>query len=235
MNAPLNSDDFSLFSGVVFDLDGTLIDTLPDILAALNRVMSEEGLRQIDYEEGRTFVGGGAHNLIEKAFAAIGANADDPRIDPAFDRFIRYYEEKPAIRSTFFPGIEDCLAAFSDAGVKMGICTNKPIGLTRQIIGEMKIADYFGEAVLGGDSLPVRKPDAAHLKEVIRLMDVPLDKTVMIGDSETDVGAARNAGLPVIAVDFGYTALAPEKIGADVLISSFFDLPAALRQVAAYS
>lgn len=213
---------------MVFDLDGTLVDTLPDIQHALNRVLSEEGLRTISYEQGRTFVGGGAHNLIEKAFTSIGAAGDDPRIDPAFDRFIEYYVAEPAVRSRLFPGVREALNLFRDAGVSMGVCTNKPYDITLLVLDQMGIADYFGDAVLGGDSLPVRKPHADHLLAVLRLLDVAESQAAMVGDSETDVASARNAGLPVIAVDFGYTALAPHELKADRVISHFDELPAAL-------
>lgn len=213
------------FGGVIFDLDGTLINTLPDIMAALNRVMIEEGFEEISPDQGRTLIGGGAYNLIEKAFSAHGAGHSAGKIETAFSKFLAYYDEKPAARSNLYPGVMECLETLTKYRVKMGICTNKPIDLTQKIIACMGIAEYFGGSVLGGDSLNCRKPDPRHLLEVIKLMGIPEHTALMVGDSETDVQTARNAGIPVVAVDYGYTALHPRDLGSDLLISCMRTLP----------
>lgn len=227
----LDVDNLVNINGIVFDLDGTLIDTLPDILSALNRVMVSEGFRKINFQEARRLVGGGAQNLVEEAFATIGENKENPTIKSAFEKFIKYYEKEPAVKSTLFSNVEDFLQISHKNGIKLGICTNKPIGLTQLIIKEMKLINYFGDAVIGGDSLDVRKPNAIHLYETIKQMGTPISHTVMVGDSETDVKTARNAGVPIILVDFGYSILPPSQMGADAIISSFLELPAALMRI----
>ena len=221
-------NDLVNIKGIVFDLDGTLVDTLPDILSALNLVMIDEGFHKISSKEARKLVGGGAQNLIEEAFATIGESTTNPRIKSAFEKFIKFYEKEPAVNSTLFTDVENFLQSSHKNGMKLGICTNKPIGLTQLIIKEMNLMNYFGDAVVGGDSLSVRKPNAVHLQETIRLMGTSVEKTVMVGDSETDVKTARNAGVPIILVDFGYSNLPPDQIGADAIISSFAELTAAL-------
>ena len=221
------------FKGVVFDLDGTLINTLPDILAALNQVMGGEGLREIHEDEGKTFIGGGAYNLIEQAFLAIGINPEDPRVETAFQQFLIKYEKDPTSRSQIYPGVKDCLGTLQLSGIKMGVCTNKPIGLTRKIISEMAMDHYFGDAILGGDSLHVRKPNPRHVVRVIELMGTGTNDVIMVGDSETDVKAARGAGVPIVVVDYGYTSIPHDLLGADAIISSFFELPDAIRNLEA--
>jgi phosphoglycolate phosphatase len=217
------------YKGVLFDLDGTLVDTLPDILTALNQVMVGEGLREIHEEEGKAFIGGGAHNLIEQAFSAIGVDQDNLRIESAFQQFLISYEKDPTNRSKLYPGVRDFLQTLQLSGIKMGVCTNKPIGLTRKIVAEMAIHHYFGNAILGGDSLNIRKPNPEHVIRVIELMGIQTNNVIMVGDSETDVKAARAAGIPIVIVDYGYSSIPPDLLGADALISSFFELPDAIR------
>ncbi|MEC9022137.1 MAG: phosphoglycolate phosphatase [Pseudomonadota bacterium] len=221
------------FKGVVFDLDGTLIDTLPDILAALNKIMVGEGLREIRAEEGKTFIGGGAYNLIEQAFSAIGIDPEDPKIETAFQQFLINYEKDPTSRSRFYPGVQDFLRTLQLSGIKMGVCTNKPVGLTRKIISKMAIDHYFEDAILGGDSLDIRKPNPQHLVGVIELMGLRPNNVIMVGDSETDIKAARGAGVPIVVVDYGYTSIPHDLLGADALISSFFELPDVMRNLEA--
>jgi len=219
------------FCAVVFDLDGTLVDTLPDIHEALNRALEEASLAPIDTEACRRMIGGGAHNLIEQAFTAIGEPADDPRIDAVFERFLVLYEAEPAVRSRPFDGVIEALDRLRAENVALGVCTNKPHGLTEIVLRELGLDGYFGDSVIGGDALEVRKPAAGHLLEVVRRTGHAASQTLMVGDSETDVASARNAGLPIVAVDFGYTRTQPSQLGADILISAFDQLPAAMSKI----
>ena len=212
------------FQAIVFDLDGTLVDTLPDIHEALNRSLSETGLSEIGEAACRNMIGGGAHNLIEQAFTLIGESSDNPRIDPVFARFIALYEAEPAVRSHPFPGAVAALEALREQGIALGICSNKPHTLTEMVLKDLKLEHFFGDAVIGGDALAIRKPDAGHLLEVIKRLGHPPSAALMVGDSATDVGAARNAGIPIIAVDFGYTNTPAAELGADALISHFDSL-----------
>ena len=115
----------------------------------------------------------------------------------------------------------------------MGVCTNKPVGLTRKIISKMAIDHYFEDAILGGDSLDIRKPNPQHLVGVIELMGLRTNNVIMVGDSETDIKAARGAGVPIVVVDYGYTSIPHDLLGADALISSFFELPDVMRNLEA--
>lgn len=219
------------FKAIVFDLDGTLVDTLPDIHEALNRALAEARLATIDEAACRNMIGGGARNLIEQAFTVIGETPDETRIDELFERFLDLYRDEPAIRSKPFPGVIDALEVLQGRGLALGICTNKPQDLSELVLDGLNMGRFFGDVVIGGDTLPIRKPDAGHLLEVIqRLGHVPAD-AVMVGDSATDVGAARNAGVPVIVVDFGYTDRPAAELGADALISHFDALQDAMTRL----
>ena len=212
------------FKAIVFDLDGTLVDSLPDIHEALNRALVEARLTTIDEAACRKMIGGGARNLIEQAFTAIGEAPDETQIDGLFARFLDLYRDEPAIRSKPFPGVIAALEALQGQGAALGICTNKPQDLSELVLEGLNLGHFFGDVVIGGDALAIRKPNAGHLLEVIqRLGHLPAD-AIMVGDSATDVGAARNAGVPVIAVDFGYTDTPPDELGADALISHFDSL-----------
>jgi len=216
---------------VIFDLDGTLVDTLPDLHHAINLVLEEEGLKTLAQEETRLMIGGGARNLIELAFAKREINANPSRIDAGFDRFLKYYGAEPTVRSSTFPGVLNVLENLSGKGIAMGVCTNKPQEMAEQVLKGLKISHFFGEAVIGGDTLSIRKPNANHLLAVIKKTGRLPKNAFMVGDSETDVSAARNAGVPIIVVNFGYTAIPPEKLNGDALISHFDELISALASI----
>lgn len=215
------------FRAVVFDLDGTLVDTLPDILPALNRLLTEEGRRAVKYEEGRRMMGHGSRKMIERAWAATGPRADENAIDRYCDRFLEYYLAAPAEFSAPYPGALDALQSLSTDGAVLGVCTNKPHEVTLKLLEALSLLPCFA-AVLGGDALPVRKPDAGHLLAVLERMGAARDSAAMVGDSEIDVATARNAGVPVVVVDFGYSVLAPAELGADATISHLDELGAVL-------
>ena len=168
----------------------------------------------------------------QRRFAmGAGESPDEGAIERYYNRFVEYYMAAPAARSAPFPGAAEVLQNLSAAGVALGVCTNKPHGATLRVLDALALLPYFA-AVLGGDALDVRKPDAGHLRAVLAAMGAGADSAAMVGDSEIDVAAARNAGVPVIVVDFGYTALAPAELGADGVISHLGDLPDALARIA---
>lgn len=216
---------------IVFDLDGTLVDTLRDILSALNRVMDEEALRAITYDQGRVMVGGGARWLVEQALREAGGATGTARIDACHTRFLDYYLAESAASSRPFDGVTDMLTRLGAAGHLFGVCTNKPHEITLRVLDALDLSGFFGAAVLGGDVLGVRKPDADHLLAVLGQMGAAPDRALMVGDSETDVAVARNAGVPVAVVDFGYTARPATELGADAVISSFDELPGLLDRL----
>ena len=216
---------------IVFDLDGTLVDTLHDILSALNRVMDEEALRAITYDEGRVMVGGGARWLVEQAMHEANGDTATARIDACYARFLDYYLAAPAVASRPFDGVTDALTRLATDGHLFGVCTNKPHEITLRVLDALDLSRFFGAAVLGGDALGVRKPDADHLLAVLGQMGAEPGRALMVGDSETDVAVARNAGVPVAVVDFDYTARPATELGADAVISSFHELPGLLDRL----
>ena len=218
-------------ASLIFDLDGTLIDSLPDVVLAANRLLAGEGRREITLAEGGGMVGEGARPLVERAFSTTGAPVEEGRIDDLVRRFVALYRAAPAERTIVYPGVEKTLAALAADGVPLGICTNKPHEMSMLVLETMGLAAHF-EAVLGGDALAVKKPDPGHLDAVLDRLGATRAGAVYVGDSPVDVEAARNAALPVIAVTYGYSRVPPAALGADLLIDRFDELPGALARLA---
>jgi phosphoglycolate phosphatase len=214
---------------VVFDLDGTLVDTAPDIAAALAAAFRPSGLRPPGADAVRTMVGDGARVLIARALAAAGdATAD---VEALYARFLAWYVSQPCRDSRLYDGALDLLDELAARGVRSGICTNKPQGPTDGLLEALGIRDRF-DSVIGGDALPWRKPDPRHLTAVLDRLGAAPDRAVMVGDSRNDVAAARAAGIPAVLVSFGYTAVPARELGADAVIDHLPDLPAALARLA---
>lgn len=216
---------------IVFDLDGTLVDTAPDLTGALNRVLAEEGYKPVSPAETRRMVGHGARALIENALAAVGAQPDQGRVDRLFGRYLAHYGAHVADESAPFEGVRETLDALLASGARLAVCTNKSIGLSEDLLAALDMRRYFG-AVLGGDSLTVRKPHPEHLIETVRRAGGRPDRAVMVGDSRPDVEAARGAGIPVVVVTFGYRDEPIEDLGADVIVDHYRDMLPALRRLA---
>ena len=187
----------------IFDLDGTLVDTAPDLTRATNHVLASEGRRQVAIAEIRPFVGRGARRMIERGFAATGAPVPPQRMDSLYEAFIAYYAENIAVDSRPFPGTLALLDRLDEAGIKLGICTNKQERLSLKLLDGLGLRHRFG-AIIGADTIGIPKPDPAPYREAVARLEAG-GGSVMIGDSETDILTARNAGVPVIAVTFGYT------------------------------
>lgn len=219
------------FQTVVFDLDGTLVDTIPDVIGAMNRVLAERGRRPVSLDEGRTMVGEGAGPLIRRAFAATGAAPEPAAMDELIRRYLDWYRRFPAEQSQVFPGVAETLRALKAGGAVLGVCTNKPHEMVAPVLDALDLSQYFG-AALGAGALPVRKPDPRHMHAVIERLGGAPDDAAYIGDGPTDVEAARAAKLPVILVTFGYTAVPVRQLGADAFVDRFADLPDALRALA---
>jgi phosphoglycolate phosphatase len=215
-------------STLVFDLDGTLVHSAPDLHAALNRVLDEAGRNTVTLNAVIAMIGDGVPTLVTRGFAATGGPPDD--LPAWLARFHVVYAQDSATLTTLYPGVMDTLEALKSAGHRMAICTNKPIEATQAVLQSFNLARFF-DAVAGGDSLPVRKPSPGHLLGVLAMMNAGPERAVMIGDSPTDVATALNAGVPVIAVAYGYRRVPAADLGADVLIENFSDLPAALAQL----
>ena len=222
--------DAPLPSSIVFDLDGTLVDTAPDLCTALNHVLEREGRAAVSPDELRHMVGHGARVLIIKGMAATGAPATAEDLDRLLPMFLEYYGAHVADQSKPFDGVLPLLQGLRDRGTRLAICTNKPEALAIKLLDGLGLSRHFG-AILGGDSLPVRKPDPAPLIESIRRLAGSADKALMVGDSRTDVETARAARVPVLCVSFGYTDCPVEDLYPDAVIDHFNEFGDALKRL----
>lgn len=215
---------------LVFDLDGTLVDTAPDLTLVLNWLLVREGRKPVAELSVRHMVGRGARHLILQGMTATGATPDEAELSRLTTDFIAYYGEHIADASVAFAGVSETLEIFRAQGIAMGVCTNKPVGLSRQLLDALGLSPYFS-VVLGGDSLSVRKPDPLHLLATLEAMGHKPHSSVMVGDSISDVQAARDAGVPVVGVSFGYTEIPIAELNPDIVIDQFADLPQALARM----
>lgn len=215
---------------VIFDLDGTLIDTAPDIINALNQTLSDFMLAPIDADTGRRFIGNGARKLVEDSLTERGVSWTEDLLDDAHAKFTHYYTEKSCELSRVYPGVRDALDELTRMGFPLGVCTNKPQSLSMDVLKKLDLLKYF-QAVLGGDALSERKPAASHILETAQRIAPNYKRAIMVGDSKTDVAAARNAGVPVVAVNYGYTITPAAKLGADAVIANMQELLSHIPQL----
>ncbi|MEZ5954105.1 MAG: HAD hydrolase-like protein [Hyphomonas sp.] len=215
---------------IVFDLDGTLVDTAPDLLGALNHVLEQDGLEPVDLSLIATMIGHGARAMIEKGLRFRGVDPEEPVLDAHFRRFLVYYAAHIAEGSRPFDKAEAILGELASAGALLAVCTNKKQDLTDQLLDALDLTPRFA-AVLGADSVPNRKPDGDHIVRTVIAAGGDPARAVMVGDSRTDERAARNAGLPFIFVPFGYEIESVDEIGADAVITHYSELPSALSRL----
>ena len=215
---------------IVFDLDGTLIDTAPDLVDTLNVVLAREGLPPVPYETARNLIGGGSRMMIKRGVEAEGRDLTQAKLDELFADFIAHYSEHIADRSQPFPGLVDALDALSAEGHRFAVCTNKLERLSVMLLKQLGLADRFA-AICGQDTFGMQKPDPEVLRRTIAAAGGTPQRAIMIGDSLTDIRTARGAGVPVIAVDFGYTDRPVTELGPDRIISRFVQLPAAVAEL----
>jgi len=208
---------------IVWDLDGTLIDSAPDLAQALNRVLNNHGHPALDQAQVRNMIGGGATHLIQRGFAAFGQRLKGTVLQEMVAEFMPIYTAGATDQTLLFDGTRQTLQYFSNAGIVQGICTNKPERITRIILADLGIQHFFG-AVVGGDTTTARKPDPLPLQTCLGMLDVRPAQGLMIGDSGVDVAAARAIGMPVGVVSFGYSRQAVAELGADFLIDALGDL-----------
>jgi phosphoglycolate phosphatase len=191
-------------SAVIFDLDGTLVDTAPDLHAATNHVLATLKRRPITMEQVRAFVGHGARALIARGCEATGDPVDPRAIETLYQEFVIYYAGNIAANSKPYPGVVNLLKQCQDSGLALGVCTNKLESLSNQLLTALNMKSFFG-AVVGPDTIGISKPDPRPYLETLMRLNTP-GASILIGDSETDILTGRNAKVPVIAVSFGYTA-----------------------------
>jgi phosphoglycolate phosphatase len=215
---------------VAFDLDGTLVDSAPDLLAALNIVLGEAGLAPIAAGYARNLVGGGARLMIERGLTFHGRPVIDADVDRMLARFLEYYEAHLADASVPFPGAAAALNTLTGQGARLVVVTNKYERYAIRLLELVGLAQHFS-VIAGPDTFGSRKPDPAHLLDSVRRAGGDAAHAVMIGDSFTDVATARAARIPVIAVSFGYTDIAPRELGADAVVDCLGDVPGAIARV----
>ena len=215
---------------LVLDLDGTLVDTADDLLATLNTVLADEGLPPVTRAQAGHLLGAGARAMIQRGFALADRPLDEATLDRLFDVYIPLYAANIAVHSRPYPGAIAALDRFAAEGWRLAVCTNKPETLSRRLLGELDLVDRFA-AICGGDTFPVRKPDATHLFGTIARAGGEAATTVMVGDSHTDIATARNAGVPVVAVDFGYSDRPIAEYAPDRVIGHFEALAAAVADL----
>jgi phosphoglycolate phosphatase len=210
---------------IVFDLDGTLVDTAPDLIATLNSVLAREGLPPVAFAAARNMVGGGARAMIERGLAAEGLTLGTAEVERLCGQFIEHYAAHIADRSRPFPGVEAALDALIGGGCRLAVCTNKLEWLSFRLLRALGLADRFA-AICGADTFGVQKPDAAILHGTVARAGGHPDMAIMVGDAITDIAVARAAGIAVIAVDFGYSEIPIAELAPDRIVSSFERLPA---------
>jgi phosphoglycolate phosphatase len=219
-------DDLNTAPLVVFDLDGTLVDTAPDLIGTLDVIFERHRIPRLPYEEARNMVGGGARKLIDRGLAAEGRRVGPADLDRLVREFITHYAAHIAERSQPFPGLHAALDQLATAGCRLAVCTNKLEWLARRLLDALGLTGRF-VVICGGDTFGLQKPHPEVLRRTIASAGAG-GPSVMVGDSMTDVNMARAAKTPVIAVAYGYTEIAPHDLGADRVIETLSDLPDAV-------
>jgi phosphoglycolate phosphatase len=217
---------------VVFDLDGTLVETAPDLIAATNHVLAHAGLAPVPPELLRPTISFGALSMIAKGFAHHGLAPGRSETDAHFERFIAYYTANIAATSHAYPGLETALTTLHKRGARLAVCTNKLAGMSRQLLGDLRLLDRF-KALAGRDTFPVCKPHPDHLLGAVRMAGGDPARAIMVGDSTTDIDTAKAAGVPVVAVTFGYTDIPVHEQSPDAVIDHYDELVPAIERILA--
>jgi phosphoglycolate phosphatase len=215
---------------LAFDLDGTLVDTAPDLIAALNVILTREGFSELPLASARNMIGGGARKLIERGLEAEGRNCTTAEIDRMMKDFIAYYADHIADFSRPFEGLEAALDELAARGFLLAVCTNKLEWLSKLLLDRLKLSQRFS-AICGADTFGVVKPDPTFLRQTVARAGGDMARTIMVGDAGTDIGVARRANVPVIGVTFGYTETPIEELRPDRVISHMSDLPLAVSEL----
>ena len=215
---------------IVFDLDGTLVDTAPDLVGALNFVLQREGLPLVPVASARTMIGAGARKLIERGLEIEGRAMSVADIDRLTVDFIAYYRDHIADASLPFDGLHASLDNLEEQGFRFAVCTNKLEGLSKLLLAKLEMTGRFA-AICGADTFGVSKPDPTILRQTVAQAGGDMSRAIMVGDSGPDVGVARRAGVPVIGVTFGYTETPIAELKPDVVIGHMRELPDAIASL----
>lgn len=210
------------YQAVIWDLDGTLVDSAADIAEAVNRVLEESGLNPLPLPDVRMMIGNGAGKLLDRAFRVAGG-MECYDAEKAYTSFLHHYRLRSCVHTCFYPGIREVLTILNQAGLSQGVCTNKPHAITLQILRQLGIEDYFG-SVIGGDSTEQRKPHALPLDTCMNQLGKRAQYILMVGDSEADIGAAKASGVDIAVVPWGYSRTPADELGGDYLITDTAEL-----------
>jgi phosphoglycolate phosphatase len=219
---------------VVFDLDGTLVDTAPDLINALNFVLDRESLPPVPLHSARNMIGAGARKLIERGLEIEGREASPAELARLTDDFVAYYAEHIADTSRPFDGLEGALDDLASLGYRFAVCTNKLEWLSKRLLDQLNLSSRFA-AICGADTFGVAKPDPAILRQTVARAGGELSSTIMVGDAGPDIGVARRAGVPVIGVSFGYTDVPIAGLKPDRVIDHMSELKGAIESLTTWS
>ncbi|MEJ6788032.1 HAD hydrolase-like protein [Brevundimonas sp. BR2-1] len=217
---------------LAFDLDGTLIETAPDLVGTLNRLLAQQDLPPVPLESARNLIGHGAVALLRRGFEAAGAHWDEAASPSLLKAFLADYLEHIADHSTAYPGSVEALDHLAARGAVLCVATNKPTDLAVALFDAIGLSDRFA-VICGPQSVTAKKPDAAHIRETVLLAGGDPLRAIMVGDSITDLDAARATGVPCILTTFGYTDIPAAELGADAMIAHFDELPAVIQRLIA--
>jgi phosphoglycolate phosphatase len=215
---------------LIFDLDGTIVHSLPDVCLSINDALAQRGRGSVSLEYVHDVVGKGGIWLSKMVLEATGEPGTEEEIQSLFDDFLKIYAARPAAVSELFPNALETLSALQAAEYRMSICTNKPRGTAEPVLKHFDLSRYF-ELVSCGDDVPKRKPDPAHLTSVLDAMNVAAEQAIMIGDSDNDIHCAVAAGVPSIFVTFGYSHASGADLGATLSIDDLSELPVAVARL----
>lgn len=223
------------FRAVVFDLDGTLVDSAPDLTAALNCTLAEVGRPPLTLDAVIGMIGDGAVKLVARAWTATGGIGENDDLGALTTRFLSHYEGSTSTQTKPYTGVAKTLAELAGGGLRLGVCTNKPEAPAKTVLTELALAHHF-DVIVGGDSLGnIRKPDPRHLLAVLYQLGVGADAAVMVGDNANDVAVGRATGVPVVVRAGGYTTESPYELGADAVFERYSELIAVLDRLQASS
>lgn len=215
---------------VVFDLDGTLVDTAPDLIRTLNIIFDRHGLAPVPFDEARTMIGGGAKRLLERGLAAEGRRVGQAELDRLYAEYVALYADHIAEESRPFPGLEGVLTQLAAQGARLAVCTNKLEWLSVKLLDQLDLSNRFA-AICGQDTFGTPKPDPAMFHQTVARAGGVRGRAIMVGDSLTDIDTARAAGAPVIGVSFGYTETPVAMLGPDRVIAHYDELLPAIREL----
>ncbi len=219
-------------ASICFDLDGTLVDTADDLIAAMNYALKANRINEIETKLIRPLIGEGARAMIVEALRLNASDLEENEINKLWQIMVSFYAENIAVYSRPFEGALPAIEKLKNRGHTLSICTNKTKDLTQTLLDTLELTPYF-DAITCGDSFEFKKPDPRHLFETIKLTKAETNNAIMIGDSNTDILTAKNANLPVIGVEWGYTRTPITELGADIIIESFAELEGAISKITA--